>query len=80
VARNLVPGKAKRRVSASRTAAAACTTPQPCRSTGTWGSRFAESIRMRFTWCGCSEGFASSMQATMLETMGAAKEVPSTCL
>ena len=56
------------------------TTPQPCRSTSTPATRSAVSIKMRFTCCGVSFGFASSMHATIDETIGAANDVPSTNL
>ena len=44
------------------------------------GTRRAVRMRMRFTSDGVSDGFASSICATTLDTMGAEKLVPSTIL
>ena len=65
---------------AASTAARASTMPQPCRSTGTLRRRFAVRTRIDFTSNGRSFGLASSICAATLDTMGAAKLVPSTCL
>src|SRR6266850_7356834 len=70
----------ERRATAISTARLAATTPHPCRSTSIEGTRSAVSIRIRFTCCGLKLEFASSMQAIIEETIGAANEVPSTYL
>src|ERR1700749_2287178 len=66
--------------SATSTARRGAMTPQPWRSISTSGRRSAVSMSMRLTCCGVRCGLASSMQATVEETMGAANEVPSTNL
>src|SRR6185503_13893666 len=67
---------AERIRSAISTALRGTTTPHPWRSTSTPDTRSAVSIKTRFACCGVSFGFASSMHATIDETIGAAKEVP----
>src|SRR5688572_24032041 len=69
-----------RQRNATSTALRGNTTPQPCRSTSTSGTRSAVSISMRLICCGVSLGFASSMHAAIEATIGDANDVPSTNL